>query len=378
MSAWVPVSTSELAQLIEIETDEDGKLPLASITLHFPGTTSLKFCNHAFYEKVQLKEDNFLAPQEGWGISTRYIAVGPTSDIKHAPKKGDVQCTDMVLFDLKLNTTEAQVREYFKDVEVLGVHMKQSRDNLTKYAFIKFSDWEVARVLGRQTHSINGTLCSLRQNWLICRNNCTQSMKRKATTGDFGEAESRRIGGNNFGDPSWLSEADGSMSGKVGRVEDREQENRKHKVQVLKMKSLIIPLKDEVVRQKSVLEDNVLLLSKKGEEIRTLKEEIAAKDKLIEEQTKLITSLAHQVEKARQKSEEKREEFEATKTKFRELETRSRWCPPSWCSKCLLDKCWCPPGSIPDLGVLKPPGWIPPNLANNFLWPVFQGTRIGR
>merc|ERR1712105_278393 len=76
---------------------------------------------------------------------------------------------------------------------------------------------------------------------------------------------------------------------------------------------------------------------------------IAAKDKLIGEQTKLITSLAHQVEKAGQKREEKREEFEATKTKFWDLETRSRWCPPSWCRKCLLDKCWCPPSSVPDL-----------------------------
>merc|ERR1719209_1706609 len=41
--------------------------------------------------------------------------------------------------------------------------MMQSRDNLTKYAIIKFSDWEVAKVLGRHKHSINGTLCSLQQ-----------------------------------------------------------------------------------------------------------------------------------------------------------------------------------------------------------------------
>ena len=86
-----------------------------------------------------------------------------TSELAQLVEKCDVECQDMVLFDMTLDTTEAQVREYFKDVEVLGVHMMQSRDNLTKYAFIKFSDWEVARVLGRQKHTINGTLCSLRQ-----------------------------------------------------------------------------------------------------------------------------------------------------------------------------------------------------------------------
>ena len=350
MSAWVPVSTSELAQLVEIETEEDGKLPLTSITLYFPDATALKFCspgNHAFCEEVPVEGGNFLAPQGGWGVSSRYIAVSSTSDIKkHEPKKGDVECKDMVLFDMKLNTTEAQVREYFKDVEVLGVHMMQSRDNLTKYAFIKFSDWEVAKVLGRQKHIINGGPCSLRKNWLVCRNSgCKQAMKRKASVAAFGDAaEGRSVGESNFGDRSLVRKPDGSMSGKVGRVEDLEQENSKRKVQVLRMKSLILPLRDEVVRQKSVLEENLLLLSRRGEEIRTLKEEIAAKDRLIEEQTKMISSLASQVEKAGQTNEEKREELEANKAEVGELEIRRRWCPTSWCSKCLRDKCWCPPG----------------------------------
>ena len=99
----------------------------------------------------------------GWGVHTRYIAKSPMAAIKQEPENGDVECKDMVLLGLKLDSTETHVREYFKDVEVLGVQMMQSRDNLTKYAIIKFSDWEVAKVLGRHKHSINGTLCSLQQ-----------------------------------------------------------------------------------------------------------------------------------------------------------------------------------------------------------------------
>ena len=43
MSEWVPVCETEGAQPVEIETDDDGTMPLASITAHFPGTTTLKF-----------------------------------------------------------------------------------------------------------------------------------------------------------------------------------------------------------------------------------------------------------------------------------------------------------------------------------------------
>ena len=145
MSAWVPVSTSELVQLIEIETEEDGRLPLTSINLHFPGTTALKFSDPGsqVFCEVPVEEGNFFAPLGGWGVSTRYIAVGPSSDVKRA----DIECKDMVLLGMKLDTTESQVRGYFKDVEVHGVHLRQSKDKLTKYAFIKFSDGEVARVL---------------------------------------------------------------------------------------------------------------------------------------------------------------------------------------------------------------------------------------
>jgi len=375
MTAWVPVSTSQLAQLIEIETEEDGKLPFASVTLHFPGTTALKFCsldNQSFCEEVPVEGVNFLAPHGGWGVSKRYIAVSPTSDIdcavsesyiavsptsdiKYELKKSDIECKDMVLLGMKLDTTEAQVREYFKDVEVLGVHMMQSKNNRTKYAFIKFSDWEVAKVLGRQMHCINGMLCSFQQHRHMVGRNSGQAqvVKRKRSIADFGEV-------------------DACLKGKVGRVEGLEQRKIKRKEQVQKMKSMILPLRDEIVRQKSVLEENFLLLSKKGEEIKNMKEEIAAKDQLIEEQTKLITSLAVQVEKAGQINEEQKEELEANKTKLKELEIRSRWCPPSWCSKCLLDKCWCPPGSTPVAP--KPSGWLPPNPAPGLLPPMSQGV----
>ena len=61
---------------------------------------------------------NFLSP--GWGVYTRYIDKSPMADMKQEPENGDVECKDMVLLGLKLDSTETHVREYFKDVEVLG------------------------------------------------------------------------------------------------------------------------------------------------------------------------------------------------------------------------------------------------------------------
>ena len=71
------VSSSELGQLIEIETEKDGRLPFTSITPIFPGTAALMFRapgSSAFCREVPVEEGNFLAPEGGWGVSARYIA----------------------------------------------------------------------------------------------------------------------------------------------------------------------------------------------------------------------------------------------------------------------------------------------------------------
>ena len=92
---------------------------------------------------------------------------------------------------------------------------------------------------------------------------------------------------------------------------DLEQENMKRTEQVVKMKSLIQPLRDEIVRQKSIIDGNKLLeMASREEEMATLREAIVAKDKKIEEQTKLITSLENQVKEVRDEQLEIGEEWE--------------------------------------------------------------------
>jgi len=92
---------------------------------------------------------------------------------------------------------------------------------------------------------------------------------------------------------------------------DLEQEKIKQTEQILKMKSLIQPLRDEVVRQRSIKDSShVREMASKEEEVATMREEIVAKDRKIEEQTKLITSLGNQVKEVRDEQLEIGEEWE--------------------------------------------------------------------
>ena len=92
---------------------------------------------------------------------------------------------------------------------------------------------------------------------------------------------------------------------------DLEQEKIKRTEQVVKMKSLIQPLRDEVVRQRSIIDGSHMReMASKEEEVATMREEIVAKDRKIEEQIKLITSLENQVKEVRDEQLEIGEEWE--------------------------------------------------------------------
>ena len=88
------------------------------------------------------------------------------------------------------------------------------------------------------------------------------------------------------------------------RVGALEEESMKRKEQVLRMKSLIQPLRDEVVRQKSVIENNLEEKSEIENEIAALKENMASQDRKLEEQTTLSNSLARQLKEAGQSNAE--------------------------------------------------------------------------
>jgi len=187
MSDWVAICESEGAQPVEIETEEDGSLPLGSVSAHFPGATTLKYRapGGTAYRGVKMKEEVLFPPTGGWAAAPLYIAVNPTAEATKrkreeegaasqsytSPAKAarpmydedDAECRDMILLGMKPSTTEAEVREYFKDkADVQFCQMKKSKDGQTGYAFVKFGEKEKEKSLRRQKHTIDGRECTLK------------------------------------------------------------------------------------------------------------------------------------------------------------------------------------------------------------------------
>eukprot|EP00090_Calanus_glacialis_P010388 TRINITY_DN18770_c0_g1_i1.p1 TRINITY_DN18770_c0_g1~~TRINITY_DN18770_c0_g1_i1.p1 ORF type:complete len:359 (-),score=145.73 TRINITY_DN18770_c0_g1_i1:190-1266(-) len=182
MSEWVAICGEEGDAPIEIETEDDGVLLLESVTAHYPGTTTLKYWNKdkTAMRGVKCIEGKMASPTGGWEQASLYICVNPTK-VDHTVKRKaesqerdsvtpakivkqqqdpefDPEATiDLILLGLNPQTTETTVRECFeKRGEVSMVQMKKSKDANVGYAFIRFVDKEVERMMVKEKHSIEG------------------------------------------------------------------------------------------------------------------------------------------------------------------------------------------------------------------------------
>ena len=142
MSEWVAVCETEGAQPVEIETDDDGTMPLSSIIAHFPGTTTLKFrapvkippsptylpeCFPCFmmtsssqggtaYRGVKMKEDILIPPTGGWSAATMYIAVNPNAEAQKRKREEEVTQDTGVNIKAEKNTFPKEIVPALKNM----------------------------------------------------------------------------------------------------------------------------------------------------------------------------------------------------------------------------------------------------------------------
>jgi len=183
MSEWILVSGDLGEEPIEIETEEDGRMLLESLTAHFPGTTTLKYKNPENLAFRGIKcIDGILNPpskDQGWAVSKLYYCVNPekenskkrkvevevpsSSASKHF-KQDPSKCTDLVLLGLSPKTTEKDIRDYFSEHhgELTMVNVKKSRDENVGYGFIRFKEKEVEREMLKTQHQVDGRKWILR------------------------------------------------------------------------------------------------------------------------------------------------------------------------------------------------------------------------
>ena len=132
MSVWLPVSNSELGEPIEIETEDDGKLLLTSVTSIFPGTTALLFrhLGSQVFCEVTAEGRNFLPPDGGWLVSTKYIATnGYMYDMYNIPTSSSASSQEKISDDKKKENDIEMLKQKVMHLEtkVDDLEMKEKK-----------------------------------------------------------------------------------------------------------------------------------------------------------------------------------------------------------------------------------------------------------
>jgi len=191
MSEWVAVCLDEHDEPVEIPTESDGSLSLASVCAQFPGASGLKYRNPETntLRGVRMTGETMFPPtEEGWGLYT-YFCVRAKDD---SPKKDEPRLkrktesdvdmysknikvesdeedeertSDLIILGLPWKTSEDDIREYFEPFgAVLMVQLKKrpGTGESKGFAFIRFADKETEKKVLLQRHMIDGRWCDLK------------------------------------------------------------------------------------------------------------------------------------------------------------------------------------------------------------------------
>lgn len=189
MSEWVNISLDESEEPVEVPSESDGTINLASILAQFPNTIGLKYRNPETnkWRGVRI-QDNFLYPpgEEGWGqetfICVRNKVESPKRDesglkrktdsegemysknIRYDESEDDEERSDLIVLGLPYKTTEDGVKEFFTqfgELALCALKTKPSGES-RGFAFIRFVDKSVERKVTMQKHLIDGRWCDVR------------------------------------------------------------------------------------------------------------------------------------------------------------------------------------------------------------------------
>lgn len=191
MTEWVAIAVDETEEPVEIPTESDGTINLASVTAQFPGVTGLKF-RHPETNKLRgvRVQGTALCPpseEEGWGPYT-YLCVRPVSPKKDESglkrktdndgemysknirydesdeDEGDDAPVDLIVLGLPFKTSQETIREFFSEMGELSLCLLKTKPNGESrgFAFIRFRDKEVERKVCLQRHSIDGRWCDIK------------------------------------------------------------------------------------------------------------------------------------------------------------------------------------------------------------------------
>jgi len=188
MSEWVNISVDESEEPVEVPTEADGTICLASILAQFPNTIGLKYRNPSTskWRGIRIQDNQLYPPSdEGWEhhtyICVRNKAESPKRDESGLKRKTDSEGemysknirydesdddepSDLIILGLPYKTTEEGVKEWFTqfgELDLCSLKCKPSGES-RGFAFIRFTDKAVEKKVCMQKHFIDGRWCDVR------------------------------------------------------------------------------------------------------------------------------------------------------------------------------------------------------------------------
>jgi len=190
MSEWVAIAGDETEEPVEVPTETDGTVNLASVTAQFPGATGLKY-RHPETNKlrgIRIQGDVLYPPsEEGWGpytfLCVRARIDSPKKDESGLKRKTDNdgemysknirydededdpnEPCDLIVLGLPYKATQEEISEFFEQfgaVDMVLLKTKPSGES-RGFAFIRFKDKAVEKKVTMQRHMIGGRLCDIK------------------------------------------------------------------------------------------------------------------------------------------------------------------------------------------------------------------------
>jgi len=164
----------EKEEVIELPTENDGKLMLATITAQYPDAIGLRFKSESgAWRGMRFINDAIEPPIEGWGDNDYFITKGSVGSVKSGEKRKlgtDAQgpaatkskqdlLADLIVLGIPYSATQDEMKSYFEKFGELA-NCQLKTDQVTQkskgFGFIRFKTEEAAQSVLDTSHSLGG------------------------------------------------------------------------------------------------------------------------------------------------------------------------------------------------------------------------------
>ncbi|XP_065560550.1 TAR DNA-binding protein 43-like isoform X1 [Artemia franciscana] len=171
---YILVRSSDSDETVELPTEDDNSLCLATLTAQFPDAIGLRYESPetGAMRGLRASEGKLLPPEDGWSSRVYFCTFSKgikrkvDQDVDAASSaKSKMSTVDLVVLGLSFSCDESTMREYFSQYgEVVRSEIKRdSHTGKSKgFGFIHFKDFDSQIQVLTKKHFIGGRLCEVK------------------------------------------------------------------------------------------------------------------------------------------------------------------------------------------------------------------------